>query len=510
MNFNRLALAKNLQSSLFLLVFIFFAQTASFGQFYTRTNCNDPYVQIQGLTGTTLIARGDDVTTTRTLPFTFNYFCNNYTQINITNNGVIMFLPGTQRGFTNATLPTAIAGAAMCPFWDDLDSGSGTLPDALSGVYERVDGVAPNRIYTIEWYRNGHFNEVANQHVTFQVKLYETSNQFKFQYLDVFFGGTQTAFDRGLSATVGIENVVGAPREFSLLSFNTSFLNDGDCFLFTPPPPACPGFMVQNITVGMAPGTCEANVNLSDYISPRGCVATFTPPGPTFPGGVTNVTAVNGCITLNFTVTVQDVEPPVIVGCPKAVILNLGPGECEASWDAPPLMAMDNCPGTNFSGPVFTSPGCPNGANNFLTATTFYIGLMFNIQNTSSQLMAVKGLSFMPNNQFGNVYRIYTTTNPGPYLPVANNAAAWTQVANDMVKIGQTGFPAPNPRLLIQFDLTTPIILTPGEERGMAIYGGGLGITQYYVNGVAPCSTTLQGDANLKIDVRTRKGSVWN
>jgi hypothetical protein len=198
----------------------------------------------------------------------------------------LVFSPGAARGFTNATLPTAIAGAAMYPFWDDLDSGSGTLPSANSGIYTRTDGTAPNRVFTIEWFEDGHFNEVAGQHVTFQVKLFETSNQFKFQYSDVFFGGTQAAFDRGLSATVGIENIVAAPREFSLLSFNTSFLNNGDCFLFTPPPPACPGFTVQNITVNMAPGTCEANINLSDYITPRGCTALFTPPGPILKEGL--------------------------------------------------------------------------------------------------------------------------------------------------------------------------------------------------------------------------------
>ncbi|MBK9107884.1 MAG: T9SS type A sorting domain-containing protein [Saprospiraceae bacterium] len=156
--------------------------------------------------------------------------------------------------------------------------------------------------------------------------------------------------------------------------------------------------------------------------------------------------------------------------------------------------------------------GCPLGANNFLTAGGLYIGLMFNIRNASAMNMGVTGLSFMPHNGVGNLYRIYATTAPGNWQPVANNAAAWTQVAGDMVKIGQSTFPPPIPRLLTQFDFTTPVILTPGERRGIAIYGALPGVSQYYVNAIAPCSTVEQGDANLKIDLvggLVQYGTTW-
>ncbi|MBK9721361.1 MAG: T9SS type A sorting domain-containing protein [Saprospiraceae bacterium] len=485
----------------FLALFISLIGQNLSAQFYTRTACNDPYVQAFGQAGTTFIGQGDDVTFTINLPFTFSIYCVNHTTATLGTNGFVSFPSGTTRGLGNVTLPTTLVGAALYPFWDDLDINQATTANA--GVYTRTDGVAPNRIFTIEWFNAGHFADVANQVVTFQVKLYETSNLIKYQYLDVFFGGTQAAFDRGLSATVGNEGAVATPRQFNLISFNTATLNNGDCFLFTPPPPDCPGFMVTNGVVPMDAGVCGANVDLNNFVQPRGCPVTFTPPGPFFPGGVTQVTAKNGCTTLSFTITVLDILPPTIIGCPKAVILNLGPGECEASWDAPPLMAMDNCPGVNFAGPITTSPGCPLGANNFLTAGGFYIGLMFDIQNTSGQLMAVRGLSMMAHTGVGNIYRVYSTTAAGTYLPVANNPAAWTLVGNDMMKVGQNTFPPGNPRFLEQFNLTTPVILMPGESRGMAIYGGGPGISQYYVNAIAPCSTMLQGDANLKIDVRT-------
>ncbi|MBL7821208.1 MAG: HYR domain-containing protein, partial [Saprospiraceae bacterium] len=211
--------------------------------------------------------------------------------------------------------------------------------------------------------------------------------------------------------------------------------------------------------------------------------------------------SLNGCAvdTASQRITVLDNEPPTIMGCPKAVNINLGPGECQAAWDAPPFMAMDNCP---FSGPLTTSQGCNLGANNFLTAPGFLVGLMFSVQNASAQLMKVKGLSFMPDNVFGDMYRVYASNVNSGYLPIANNPAAWVLVGNDMQKIGQTTFPPPIPRLLTQFNLNTVVDIPPGETRGFAIYGSAPAVTQYYVNGAAPCTTMLQGDANCKIDVR--------
>ena len=42
-------------------------------QFYTRTTCNDSYVQAYGQAGTTYLGQGDDVLFTLNLPFTFSF-----------------------------------------------------------------------------------------------------------------------------------------------------------------------------------------------------------------------------------------------------------------------------------------------------------------------------------------------------------------------------------------------------------------------------------------------------
>ncbi|NOT36065.1 MAG: HYR domain-containing protein, partial [Saprospiraceae bacterium] len=231
-----------------------------------------------------------------------------------------------------------------------------------------------------------------------------------------------------------------------------------------------------------------------------------------------------GCVTdtASSLVTVQDLEPPTFnPSCPKGnlVSLNAGPGECEVSWDAPQFMAMDNCPASSFGGANSRSVGCNLGANNFLTSVGNNNGLMFDIMNTSSRALAVTAVWMSPQTANGNVYRVYATTAAGSFLPNVNNPSAWTLISGDSTRVGQTAFP-PNPARFLErmgmatatitsrvsctgmqiFDtaVTPKLILQPGETKGMALYGMN-GASFYYVNGIAPCNNTPQGDANLKM-----------
>ncbi|MBK6903231.1 MAG: T9SS type A sorting domain-containing protein [Saprospirales bacterium] len=308
---------------------------------YVKTDCNDAYVQAFGLPGTTFLGNGDDVIFNLNVPFAFFLYGQPVAAFQVGTNGFMVAAGGTNRGLGNATLPTAIAGACLAPFWDDLDAGP-TIPN--TGIYYRTDGVAPNRVFTIEWYQVGHFGDVAGQFVTFQVKLLEGSNIIRFVYQDVFFGGTQTAFDRGLSATVGIEGPLPAPRPFNLHSFNQAVLNNGQCIQFAPPPP-CSLVCPANISVSNTPGLCGANVNFAvTFGTDCGVVNISHQPGFYAPG-VTTVTA-NSPSTFtscSFTITVTDTEPPTFDPCPADFFINLDPGLCETVLNYN-LNATDNCP----------------------------------------------------------------------------------------------------------------------------------------------------------------------
>ncbi|MFN8280058.1 MAG: T9SS type A sorting domain-containing protein [Saprospiraceae bacterium] len=248
--------------------------------------------------------------------------------------------------------------------------------------------------------------------------------------------------------------------------------------------------------------------------------------------------SVVGCVTdtASTVVNVQDLEPPTLVpSCPKGnlVSLNAGPGECEVSWDAPQFMAMDNCPAASFTGASATSIGCSLGADNCLNGTAgFHTGLLFDIQNTSSRVMAVTAAWFMPFTASGNMYRIYASTAAGSFFPILNNPAAWTLISGDSAKVGQTACLPAQTRLLERMGMASQtitsratclgvisdtsvapkLILQPNEIRGFAIYAMN-GASLYYVNGVAPCSTVPQGDANLKMILgqgRAQFGPVAN
>jgi hypothetical protein len=309
------------------------------------------------------------------------------------------------------------------------------------------------------------------------------------------------------------------------------------------------------ITVSMAPGTCTPApvaclgigacagsirysttlVDATTVCNPLTIGNACTAPGIVFPAaGVYNIywIVANDCrfaVGGPQQVTVLDTELPTFLpACPKGnrVNLNAGPGECEVSWDAPNFMAMDNCPGNSFFGASTRAVGCTLNANNGLAGTAgFSVGLLFNVINTSGRSMALTALHFMPWTASGNMYRIYMTSAPGSYIPVTNNASAWTQIAGDSAKVGQPVFPPGNPRLLEKFGIGTQnivsrincqgqtifdttvvsnAILGPGETRGIAIYSPNGG-SFFYVNPAAPCSNTIQGDPNLGIDVRASR-----
>ncbi len=118
----------------------------------------------------------------------------------------------------------------------------------------------------------------------------------------------------------------------------------------TPPTIACPG----NLVVSNDTGSCGAIVNFTvtadddcDANPSVGCVPMS---GSFFAVGTTSVdctaTDRNGLsATCSFTVTVNDDEDPMIVGCPANDKVSNDPGECSAvyTWIAP--TATDNCPG---------------------------------------------------------------------------------------------------------------------------------------------------------------------
>ncbi|MGC8947469.1 MAG: S8 family serine peptidase, partial [Anaerolineae bacterium] len=201
-----------------------------FGYTYQDSRSADgpAYEWIDATDGTPLNL-GDDDEANVTLPFPFTFYGTASTAIRVGNNGGILFnATSGDLGVTNGDLGTTTSNNLIVPFWDDIDSDTGN-------VYYATVGTAPNRRFVIEWHNRPHFSNVGN--ATFELILYEGSNNIKFQYQDVVFGNS--SYDYGASATVGIR---GSGSNYLQYSYNQPVLSDGlaICFQYPGSPPCDP------------------------------------------------------------------------------------------------------------------------------------------------------------------------------------------------------------------------------------------------------------------------------
>ncbi|MCB9284934.1 MAG: HYR domain-containing protein [Lewinellaceae bacterium] len=500
----------------FFVPFMVF-QTAQ-AQNYVGCEATEPYTSIFGQG--TFLTSGDDVTGTITLPFTFTFYGTSYTNVKASTNGFLVFpSTGTTRSLANGNLPTSTAysGAAMYPFWDDLDAGP-SIPS--TGIYYLTEGAAPNRVFTIEWYHVGHFNDVSTQYVTFQVKLYETTNDFKFCYDDVFFGGSQAIYDRGASATVGIEGPPPAPRPFTLYSYNQAVLNNGTCISFKLPPAACVPVAGADLSVSTDPDNCEATVNLAlPTFSPGGCEVgnglRYSVDGGTFvdvPAPFTGTITLTGLTApathevvwevydLNCTnlvlgtdaqfIDVTDMVDPV-VNCPANMLINLDPGLCSAFVNYN-ITATDNCPFLVTAPPLYTV----NVNNN---AGSVGGQVFFDVTNNAGYPLTVTELGMKIST--GTMVNIYMKS--GTYNGFQTNAGAWTLVGQANATVGPFAGPYVGQPIITPAPCNFTI---PTGTWGIAL--GTPSAQQIYTNGTGANQTF--SDANITINLGSAQNAPWS
>jgi hypothetical protein len=170
------------------------------------------------------------------LGFTFNYCGSDYTQLVASSNGWVSFGSPTGVVLTNSQAELNSIKPALFPLWDDLGGGGGTATYLTSGT-------APNRVFTIQ-YKNWRWTFGSNATISFQVKLYETTNIIQFVYRQ------ETAVHTGTTASIGICDGAGTPTFLSLnnataapvasaATFTTNINTrpaTGQIYEFTPPP----------------------------------------------------------------------------------------------------------------------------------------------------------------------------------------------------------------------------------------------------------------------------------
>jgi uncharacterized repeat protein (TIGR01451 family) len=189
----------------------------------------------------------DDGEANVTLPFPFNFYGTVSTDIRVGNNGGLLF--GVTTGdlaITNDNLGSTSTNNLIVPFWDDIDADTGD-------VYYKTVGNAPYRQFIVEWYNRPHYSNVGN--ATFELILYETTNNIKYQYQDVVFG--DSLYDYGASATVGIRQTTPNYLQYS---YNQPVIQDAlaICFQYPGSLP-CDGGDVLWLGESIPGGTIPAN-----------------------------------------------------------------------------------------------------------------------------------------------------------------------------------------------------------------------------------------------------------
>ena len=193
---------------------------------------------------------GDDDTQNFGLGFTFNFYGENYTSVNVCSNGWLSFTDAVT-DYSNDPLPdTNTPNMMIAPMRDDLNPSSG------GQIYTYED--AANNRFIVEWegvpyYGTSDFN-------TFQVIL-NSDGTIVSQYLNVL--------DRE-SATIGLENLGG--DDGLAVVYNAPYLHNDLAieFNFTPPPAPWLAVSPENGSVPADGGTGQVTVEFNAVDTPVG------------------------------------------------------------------------------------------------------------------------------------------------------------------------------------------------------------------------------------------------
>ncbi|RZL05224.1 MAG: T9SS type A sorting domain-containing protein [Hymenobacter sp.] len=163
--------------------YTFAASSGTFTAITGGTVPHDFYV------ATNTLSANDGISEVITLPFTFMYGGVARTTLQATTDGYLDF-----RG--TGTFSQSINGLdrgenTVAPFYDDLNGINGTASYTTTGT-------APNRVFTFQWLNWSVGNASAPTSISFQVKLYETTNVVQYVYRP------ETGAPGTITASIGI------------------------------------------------------------------------------------------------------------------------------------------------------------------------------------------------------------------------------------------------------------------------------------------------------------------
>jgi beta-propeller repeat-containing protein len=167
----------------------------------------------------------DNCLTLITFPFPVQFYGSTITEGYVNSNGSLQFTADRARFRTSCPLPDYCMGPAILVYQDDLRTdGPG------NGVFTSVSGIAPNRVFHIEW-RTSYFGRTGT--ANFELRFYENQASFDMVY------GANT--EHGASAESGVQlNTLAGPCNSTTYSCHNPTLTNGLKVTYQPWPCGVP------------------------------------------------------------------------------------------------------------------------------------------------------------------------------------------------------------------------------------------------------------------------------
>lgn len=310
------------------------------------------------------------------LTFTFNYLGVPYSSISVSTNGFIDFSSSTAGGLTagayssdNTTFSQPSPNGtllALAPFYEDIMCPLGfNLGNTIKYL---VSGSAGNRVFTIEWY-NMAFPSSTNDHVTFQVKLYEADARIEFIYGPMTVAGITPSYTCGINSSA----MSGPPTSAQLLTQQTpnsttfgiipqNALNaipePNSMLIFT----ACPIPYAAGTITGLT-SVCENSAGVTYAVAPIGFATGYNwvlPAGFTIASGAnTNTISVN-----------------IAAGSPGGTLSVTGTSVCGNGTSSSISITVKPRPAITVTGPA---SACNGVAGNVYATQTSMSGYLWTI-----------------------------------------------------------------------------------------------------------------------------------
>jgi hypothetical protein len=459
---------------------------------YTMTPSIGSFTPVTGGTVVSTL-HADGAISTISIPFTFEFEGIPYTQLRATSDGYITFnVTGAtfSNGFGDLDNISSNNRPIVAPLWDDLD---GRAPSPDDSKFEHVTtGVAPNRVMTLEWL-DWEWNWQASADViSFQVKLYETTNEIEFVYQQ------ESTAPSGASASIGLS---GATTFLSLGSTGTapptSSTNESDnltlrpatgqIYKFTPPTCPAPRDLNQTAATTTTVDFSWTSGGASDWQVDYGAVGHIAGTGTVFTTTTAsaNISSLTGSSC--YDVYVRD-------SCgPGDVSIWVGPFQICTAWQAPFLENFDsNTPLTSAQSKNFTFENGWSGVSNSAGTSTWNWIPSTNLQGPGQDHTTGSGVFMVGYNFSGTTgdsawlyspfIDLTTVTNPTIRLWYHKESTSTTAIADIIIEADTNGsgnWIIVDDTSMIGFTHSAPASTDPWDELLVQLVGPG------YTNGVA-------------------------